>query len=77
MTVIVEIENRLDPLMLGGSMERFVHELNLQSAQGKQFLLMQAPDDSPVGLNIRKVLTIRPERPEDAFFSDTASGGGA
>jgi hypothetical protein len=73
MPVFIEMKGKLDPVVIGGSMERFVHELNMQSAQGKQFLLLQAPDDTPIGINVREVLTVRPQRAEDAFFNDTVS----
>jgi hypothetical protein len=76
MPIFVEMKGKLDPVILGGSMERFVHDLNMQRAQGKQFLLLQAPDDTPVAINAEEVLTVRPQRPEDAFFSDTISSAG-
>lgn len=76
MPVFVEMKHKMDPVIIGGNMERFIHELNMQSAQGKQFLLMQAPDETPIGINIREVLTVRPQRPEDAFYSDTISAEG-
>jgi hypothetical protein len=75
MAVIVELKGRLNPLVIGGSMERFVHELNLQASQGKQFIMMQKPDDTPIAFNQREVLTVEPQDPESAFFGDTVTGG--
>jgi hypothetical protein len=66
----------LDPVIIGGSMERFVHNLNMQAAQGKQFLLLEGPDDTPIGINVKEVLTVRGQSPEDAYFSDTVSAEG-
>jgi hypothetical protein len=75
MPVFIEMKGKLDPVIVAGSFERFVHDLNMQAAQGKQFLLLQEPDDTPVSINVKEVLTVRPQRPEDAYFSDTITGG--
>lgn len=73
MAVELEMRGKLEPLRIGGTMEGFVHELNLQSAQGKTFILVQEPDETPIGINYKEILVVRPEKPEDAFFSDTVT----
>lgn len=71
MAVTLELRGKLDQLRIGGTMEGFLHELNLQSAQGKTFILVQTPDETPIGINYKEILVVRPEKPEDAFFSRT------
>jgi hypothetical protein len=77
MPLLVEMKGRLNDVIIGGSFERFVHDLNVQAAQGKQFIMLQDPDDIPVGLNVKEILTVRPQSAEDAFFSDTISSEGS
>lgn len=71
MAIEVELEGRLNPILIGGTFEGLVSELNLHAAQNKQFILVKDTHDMPQAFNVQKVTTARPQTPEEAFFSDT------
>lgn len=67
MTVIITMRNQFEPVHVQGDFKDLAHNINLQMAQGKQLIVVQATDDSALGLNINNINTIKEESAEDAF----------
>lgn len=67
MTVIITMRNQLEPVLVQGSFEKLAYDINLQMQQGKKLIAVSALDDTPLGLNVDNINTIKAQSVEDAF----------
>jgi hypothetical protein len=47
MTLFIKMKDELDAFPIKGDMKEFMGELNIAFAQGKNFVILPKPDDSP------------------------------
>lgn len=67
MTVVVNIQNQLNPEIVEGDLVTLANALNLTAAQGKQFALFDSPS-GPVMVQTRLITSAR-EGDASAFVS--------
>ena len=68
MPVDVMMRDSLDAVIVQGSFEKLIYDINFQMAQGKQLIAVQGMDDLPIAINVNNINTIRAQSMEDAFF---------
>lgn len=58
MSVTVELKGKLEPVSLEGSFIECVNALNINAAQGKQFIITRLETGQPFAMNMPNILTI-------------------
>ena len=69
MPVDIMMRDSLNPIVVKGTFEKLLNDINMQMVQGRQLIAVQSPDDLPIAINVNNINSIKPQTMEDSFFA--------